>query len=277
MDCGRARDNYGSSMSMKPNEERGETAAGSAPSTFNAKKWRIERARGLKRTTSARKSQIHVQTLVANGMSIRSIGEVSGVAPGVISQLSRGLRKCVAVRTESAILSVNLDAVMGRKNPLGFVPNVGARRRIRALMAIGWRHSDLSPMVGFNTGTLNHQVGNWVSRAKHDAVKDVYDRLWNTAGPAPETSRARVRNAGYLPPLAWDEDTIDDPNYEPDPASETVGDGIDDEVEFLLESGSNRHEIARRLGYEDPKSLERWLSRHDRADLVRRLGRTEVA
>lgn len=238
--------------------------------TFNAKRWRVERARGLKRTTSATRAQIHVQSLVANGMSVRAIGEVAGVTPSVISQLSRGTRTSVAVRTETAILAVGLEEVMGRANPLGFVPNIGARRRLRALMAIGWRHSDLTPMVGFNTGNLNHQIGNWISRAKHDAMKAVYEQLWNTPGPAPETSRARIRNAGYLPPMAWDDETIDDPLYEPD-----LGDGqknlVDAEVEFLITAGCPRHEIAARLGYECPETLERWLYRQDRGDLVRRM------
>lgn len=241
--------------------------------TFDAKRWRVERARGLKRTTPARKSQIHVQSLVANGMSVRAIAEVSGVKAGTVSRLSRGICKSVALRTETAILTVSLEAVMGRPNPRGFVPNIGSRRRLQALMAIGWRHSDLSPMAGFNTGTLNHQVGNWISRAKHDAMKDLYDRLWNTEGPAPATSRARVRNAGYLPPLSWDEDTIDDPNYEPDSADAEAVDAAED-VEFLLDSGCRREEIAQRLGYV-PATLVRNLTRHGRSDLVRRLSPRE--
>lgn len=238
--------------------------------TFNAKHWRIERARGLKRTTPAARAQVHVQALVANGMSVRAIAEVAGVAPSVISLLSRGLQKTLAVRTEAAILAVGLEGVMGRTNPKGFVPNVGARRRLRALMAIGWRHSDLSPMVGFNTGTLNHQAGNWISRVKHDAVKAVYEQLWNTPGPAPETSRARVRKAGYLPPMAWDDETIDDPLFEPelDGGEKTP---VDAEVEFLLSAGCPRYEISARLGYECPETLERWLYRQNRHDLVRRM------
>lgn len=206
-------------------------------------------------------------------MSVRAIAEVSGVAAQTISRLSRGTCKSVALRTEAAILAVSPEDVLGRANPRGFVPNIGSRRRLRALMAVGWRHSDLSPMVGFNTGTLNHQAGNWISRAKHDAMKDLYDRLWNIQGPAPATSRARVRNAGYLPPLAWDEDTIDDPNHEPDRVEAEAADVAED-VEFLLGSGCRRDEIAQRLGYV-PSTLERHLSRHGRSDLVRRLNLRE--
>jgi hypothetical protein len=51
-------------------------------------------------------------------------------------------------------------------------------------MAIGWRHQDLTPRLGFRSANLVHQAGHWVSRQKHDAVKDLYDRLWDQRGPA---------------------------------------------------------------------------------------------
>ncbi|WP_295694431.1 hypothetical protein, partial [Lapillicoccus sp.] len=46
-------------------------------------------------------------------------------------------------------------------------------------------------------------------------VRQVYDRLSMTPGPSP-TARARAAARGYAPPLAWDDDTIDDPRALPD-------------------------------------------------------------
>jgi hypothetical protein len=217
--------------------------------------------------------------MASHGVSIRSIGEASGVSASTISLIDRGAVNLVGVQIEKAILAVRVEHIFERPNPRGSVPIIGARRRIQALMAIGWRHQDLTPMLGFRSANIVHQEGRWVSRQKHDAVKDLYDRIWNQRGPAGAQSMTRIAKAGYAPPLAWDDDSIDDPNATPDLGVEVHKHGPADEdavrfsevlvenVEFLLRTGIGWEGIPGRLGME-PAAVERSLYRSGRRDLV---------
>lgn len=96
------------------------------------------------------------------------------------------------------------------------VPAVGTRRRLQALAAIGWTF-----------GELGQELGGWhatrvqaVSVAEHvfvDTAADVrrlYERLWNTPGTS-ERGRRRAVRAGWFPPMDWDDDRMDDPDYIP--------------------------------------------------------------
>lgn len=246
------------------------------------KQRRMELQRGLKRTTDASRAQAHVQSLVAShGVSLRSIGEACGISYTTISHLNRGLCTKLLVVTEKAILGVRVENIFERPNPRGSVPMIGTRRRIQALLAIGWRHQDLTPLLGFTSHNMVHQAGEWVTRRNHDAVKAVYDRLWNQRGPAPAQSMGRIARAGYAPPLAWDDDTIDDPNATPDLGAKVYAQGrspegavrysdaIVENTEFLVRSGIGWAAIPERLG-STAYAIERALHRAGRSDLVAR-------
>lgn len=246
------------------------------------KQWRTDKARGQKRTTGPERAQAHVQALTAQyGVSVRGIAEAAGVAPAVISELNRGVCAGMRVGTEKLILAVRAADIFSRSNARGSVPNVGARRRLQALMVMGWRHQDLGPLLGFRTTNLNHQAGDWISQRRHEAVKDLYDRLWNVKGPAGLQSLARIAKAGYAPPLAWDDDTIDDPNAVADLGARIYAQGkapdgglrrsdaVVEDVEFLLEDGCTWPELLSRLGLSE-EALEGALRRADRPDLIRR-------
>lgn len=241
------------------------------------KKWRLDRAKGLKRLTTPDAAQAHVQGLVQqHGVSIRSIADAAGIDANAISLLNRGLKKSLSVVTEKKILSVTAQTIFDRPNALGFVPNIGARRRVQALLAIGWRHQDIDERCGVRTGTMLHQVGDWISQAKHDAIKDVYDELWATPGP-----RRRATETQYAPPMAWDDDTIDDPNATPDlgtkvarqgprsPEADVVGysEALTEDVAFLVRTGAGTDEIEQRIGCKWT-SIERALHRAGRGDLI---------
>lgn len=244
------------------------------------KQWKIEHHQGKRRILGPEKAQAHVQALVQNhGVTLRGIAEVAGISAFIVSDLNRGLKQFVHRDTEKAILAVTAETVLSRSNAIGLVPNVGGRRRIQALMAMGWRHQDLTPMLGMNTSNIIHQQGDWFTKRKHDAIKNLYDRLWDKRGPATALSINRVIKAGYAPPLAWDDETIDDPRAQPNlgltkpkrgrPAKgpvQATEDQLED-VEFLLEQAYRWDAITDRLGVE-PDSLERMLYRKGRNDLV---------
>lgn len=227
------------------------------------KRWRVERDRGVTRTTSPQKAEEHIRALIdQHGVSLRSIADVSGVAPGTISLLNRGLQSHINRAIEAKILTVTAEKIFNRGMATGFVPNIGARRRLQALMAIGWRHQDLTARAGFDTGVMMHQPGAYIRQFKHERVKRVYDQLWNIPGPSDGRTKRRAAKAGYAPPMAWDDDTIDDPAATPAlgapvndrgaiaKGSEAISkiDALAENVDFLRRTGASIQEIETRTG-----------------------------
>jgi hypothetical protein len=132
------------------------------------------------------------------------------------------------------------------------------RRRLQALVAIGWSQAKLADRLGMLGGNFGRVIGrtDQVLASTARAAQELYEELWSS--PPPETdhrsrqSASRARNqaarAGWAPPLAWDDDTIDDPTAMPD-LGQVARAGLDlDEVAFLEEGGASIHEISRRLG-----------------------------
>jgi len=95
----------------------------------------------------------------------------------------------------------------------------GTRRRLRALAAIGWHSDAISEITGIHPKQIQEYTSAnsrrhvvYVSTAR--IVEDVYDKLSMTHGPSViTTSRAKAK--GWAPPLAWDDDELDDPEARP--------------------------------------------------------------
>lgn len=105
----------------------------------------------------------------------------------------------------------------------------GVARRLQALAVLGWTSRDLAPLLGVSDARVQHLTNMKYPKAHPDtiaAVRALYDRLsmtvpvdHKTTGRGGAAVHARQRRAaaakGYLPPLAWDDDTIDDPRAKP--------------------------------------------------------------
>lgn len=116
-----------------------------------------------------------------------------------------------------------VDAILGRRRT---VPSRGTARRVQALVALGWTFSDLARQVGYSHDQLRkwaHQTDTMILASSAATVDALYRRLCMT--PAPHATRTQKRNVGYaravarrhgwVTALAWDDDTIDDPEAEP--------------------------------------------------------------
>lgn len=133
------------------------------------------------------------------------------------------------------------------------VPALGARRRIHALCAIGYSQKAQAEYLGVSWKTVSAITGGRqlrVSRALLVRIQGMYDALGMT--PAPESHQARYSRTvaskhGWAPPLAWDDDTIDDPTAQPS----TPEDGRYDwrtELEFLMSFGASEEQALKQLG-----------------------------
>ncbi|MFI1324581.1 hypothetical protein ACH4TI_15230 [Streptomyces rochei] len=105
------------------------------------------------------------------------------------------------------------------------VPALATTRRLQALAVMGWPTARLSRETGLALYRLMPLLtGAAKTTRPEDArtVAAVYVRL-STASPglcgvshiAARTARDRAGAAGWAPPAAWDEDTIDDPSAIP--------------------------------------------------------------
>ncbi len=168
-----------------------------------------------------------------------------------------------------------------RTGTSGLGPALGIRRRVQALVAIGYTQDNIAAATGIAQGLLsriaNGQAVHVVARNWHTIV-DHYERVCMTPGPS-KVAAANARRNGWAPPLAWDEEAIDDPTATPhvDPSKRpggekfTVGD-----LEDCASWGLDRRMTADRLKV-DVSAIEHRCRREGRRDLLARLDRNALA
>lgn len=166
------------------------------------------------------------------------------------------------------------------------VPVVGSRRRLEALMALGWYSEELSQMLGYSRAWLNVITRGdgpiYLRNARK--IADLYDRLSMQLPPEHKwrgRQRAMARRKGWAVPLAWDDDTIDDPAAKPRGGSAKAG--VDPVVVERILAGdwrlpatrAERAEVIRRWSgsLNELARLTHWnVARDTRLEGVRRAG-----
>lgn len=87
----------------------------------------------------------------------------------------------------------------------------GVRRRLQALVALGWNYRALAAQLADTDHKMVHRWANtenlFVYRATVEKVGALYERLCMTRPEGTTAHRARLRAArlGWAPPLAWDD------------------------------------------------------------------------
>jgi transcriptional regulator with XRE-family HTH domain len=127
------------------------------------------------------------------------------------------------VRRETA------EAVMGYWPSLEDFPGyalinaTGTRRRLEALFTLGWTQRYLSRRLEVSERSLSRALSKpRVTAHLARKVAGLYDELWKrppyeseVAQVAAHRARMHAASVGYAGPLAWDDDTIDDPSAVP--------------------------------------------------------------
>jgi hypothetical protein len=148
-------------------------------------------------------------------------------------------------------------AVKARPAPGRYVDATGTLRRIQALMAIGHTVGGIAAESGVDHTVITDLLqgrSTTVRGCTADRVAAAYD--WLNSRPntwirqsAAQTSRNRAAREGWAPPIAWDDDTIDDPAAQPDYGQNVpryvaiFEDGLE-----LEGQGYTREQAAERLG-----------------------------
>lgn len=141
--------------------------------------------------------------------------------------------------------------------------SVGTERRLRALIAIGYTQSALAGMLNIHPSYITKLCSNTRRQVNADtaqAVAALYDRLSMTPGPS-QRARSHAHRRGWQPPLAWDDDQIDNPAAGPVPV-DTVKITWRDRYIELQDLGYTDLEIADKLGIK-LGSLLRQMTRYD--------------
>lgn len=222
----------------------------------------------------------HVRQLQAGGLGSKHLAVVSGVPHGAISKLIYGdyggspPSKRIRAATAAKLLAVT--ATLDNLGATVKVDATGTRRRLQALVAIGWSQSKLAARLGMQPGNFGKTLkSEKVNAATARAVRDLYDELWQTLPPREEhrdkiafnRARNHAKRHGWAPPLAWDDDTIDNPSSQPE------GQGQDknrrklppaDELRWLMEQGDTIDAIAQRFRA-SKSAIEHALARDGRA------------
>ena len=217
-------------------------------------------------------TRAHVEKLRAAGMGLKQVAAVSGVPHGGIAKLMygeprRGLAPSKRIRWETAIRLQAVHATIDTLAGGARIDPTGTRRRVQALVALGWSQSQLCARIGMTASNFGHTLENASIQARTArTVAALYDELWDTPPPEAEhrekiaASRARRYAAarGWTPPLAWADTDIDDPAAHPNAT------GYDPERVVAVMAGALVD------GDDDSLDLALALTRVDRLECLRR-------
>ena len=186
------------------------------------------------------------------GWSYEAIAHMtnSGTSAGIRLIVGGHSRQCERKFLPVAALPLTL-AVPDAVPDSCLVPSLGATRRIRALMAIGWRHDDITQFIGRASHHL--ATGRYPRMPALDwrVVAATYERLSPVDGGSVK-SRTRAKRAGFAPPLAWDD--IDDPAETP-----TLG-GIDDQLDPVVVMRLLEGRRIKATNAEREEAIRRWVA-----------------
>jgi hypothetical protein len=229
----------------------------------------------------ARRARDHIAFLREHGIGPDRIANLAGLPPSVMTSLLYGPASRPPVRrirpdTEEKILAVQpgLDALAGR----ALVDATGTQRRVQSLIANGWAEAVLCRRQGFSATTLcKVLVRPQVSAATARKIRDLYNELWDVPPPqstpaerhTASLARNRAHRNGWPPPMAWDDNQIDDPAAHPAdgwqrPKRLASADLAAEAAEVIAWTGVSRNVAAERLGV-TRHALEKAIARSGRA------------
>jgi hypothetical protein len=170
----------------------------------------------------------HVQAVRATGMSCAGIVRHTGVNSGTIDHLLYGKAPyppAVKIRTENAEALLAYWPRLDDYDDGAIIDATGTRRRVQALAALGWPSNAVQQRVDHITLKaverlrVNERVTARTARAVRDLYSEVSGKPAEHYGVTPWIA-ARTRTYAvkhqYAGPMAWDDDTIDDPQAKPD-------------------------------------------------------------
>jgi hypothetical protein len=211
----------------------------------------------------------HIAALRAAGIGVECIAALAGLSVSHIRQLAAQGRgdpprtQRVRPSTAARVLGIGLADASRALNSR--VDATGTRRRLQALIAIGWTAELLADHLDRRPNSVHRSMTSRTvtARTAHE-VASLYEVLWNTRPPratgeqrsAADAARAHAAAQGWPPPLAWD-DIDTDPTPPAMTASPSRPYDMDEIAVARAVAGDN-------ISYEDLSAVEQ-------QEVVRRL------
>lgn len=254
---------------------------------------RRRKAYGTDITVPAAPVRDHVNKLRASGYGMDSIAAQTGVPAATIHgllyprRLDDGTYKPVVnmlrrnAEALMALQAIDPESCLDRAR----TDATGTRRRLQALACAGWSMNELAARRGsLNKKTL-HAIASGATETVYGStyreVRDLYDEMWDTKPDETDRyqrassarTRARAARAGWQPALAWDDETIDDPNAKPAETRRTKPTAAERFSEWLhlVQCGVSHEHAAAQAGMEI-RTITRYAHRIGRQDIVAVLG-----
>lgn len=182
---------------------------------------------GLTRRVPVTAVQERLRELHRHGWSLSAIARETGTSPANLRRIRDGGQtpggREISVWRQTAAKIMLVPLV---DQPEKQVATLGAQRRIRALMCLGWAVREIAEAAEVSEATLkriNNDGCEYIELATFARIKGAYDRM-SMRTPEPSASVYKIKHYAtkvkmWHPPLAWDDDddycSIDDPEAVP--------------------------------------------------------------
>jgi AraC-like DNA-binding protein len=229
----------------------------------------------------------HLTQLLDSGISLATVAARAGVSRGTLHALlsthNAATRPRVRTNTAQRIRQVNAVS----QHP-AVVDSTGAKRRLQALIAIGWSMARLATHLHCHPSTISRLLrGTTITRSIDHAIRDLYIRLADQPAPTAATGeRSSVEAArryadahGWATPDRWTDIDHDlrprSPRADTDIDQVAISRVLDEQptqlnhgerrlaAQLLTAQGLSLRDIAARLAIH-PRTVSRY--RHDLAD-----------
>lgn len=209
------------------------TAANTAASRIAVRRQALGRPGPL---VEARAVRVHLERLRRGRIGYGRIARLSGTSATHVREIAGAVARSGnrppirRIRPDLARRLLAIEPVPANRAPRCQVDGTGARRRLQALVAVGWPLGVLADRLGRTPVDLRRAMtcSAIITEGTARRVRDLYEQLWDTQPPratarqreAAELARAQAANRGWPPPLAWDDiDTDLHPHCDPAPQS----------------------------------------------------------
>lgn len=209
------------------------------------------------------------------------VASAAGVPRRFVESLRVGLRaghrRNIGALRSRQIMEARIDsASTGRRRA------TGTTRRLQALAFLGYRLEDITAGTGVPEMCVSKLMRGeqaTVLAGPWRAIRDYYDRVGLEFGPS-RTPHLKALRRGWVGPLAWDDDVIEDPSARPqtgvedEPAARvgrpSTATAQDTDEYLQLHPTATAHEVGRQLNLK-AASVYKALRRVGRQDLVDQL------
>jgi hypothetical protein len=213
--------------------------------------------------TDAEPVRQHIRDLQACGLGLRTIAAAASTDRKRLQAILNG-RPERGTPPQARLRPAIADAILAVEPNPNLLPDriiidgTGTQRRLQALVTIGWSQAKLAERIGWARPNFTTLISDGpVTAATARLVATLYDDLWDQTPPDEDRrdrgAATRARNyaaaRNWAPPMAWDDDTIDDPAATPDLGAKTLRSvALYENSEELLQQNYTLQQAAERLG-----------------------------